>query len=790
MQRKRLILLLFGGGALLFLAGMVLTVMIVTGSVNRLPWVGSLARVPRVPELDLTPPPSLTDLADEYPQIANLLSDPELGSVYKEFLIAYETGGIEAAEQLAGERGLLTPDGKHLRVMLVLDTEDSAGLVAQLQQVGVDVVSAYKDRVNIAVAVSLIEAAMSSEDAPLVFAQLTELEHVIAVRIPETRGSDFRPPAQAPTSQLPYRGEGVDVVGATEWHKAGFTGEGVRIGVLDLGFDGYRALLGNGLPGGAVMATFGWIDEEEVHGTACAEIVHELAPDAELFFAWYDGSDAAMGQAVSWLMDQNVHIITHSAGSVLSPRDGSGWDARFVNEIVSQGVLWVNSAGNDADVHYRDVFRDGDGNGYHEFRNGSEVLPIYVEDYVRVYLMWQDSWEAPLQDYELHILDAYGNLLASSEDLQDGGVGQEPAEYVILRTDESVVYAAVYEYASDWPVVFDLFAIGPGAWVPDASPEYSVGSPGDAVGSLTVGAVDWDNNLLAFYSSQGPTTDERLKPEISAPTKVSGVTYGPYGFTGTSASTPHVAGAAALIWQAYPELSRQQLTDYLLAAVDDLGPPGPDTGYGFGRLRLPAPPQAAVGPLPTPVTVVELGESVLSPGELVTPTPFAFATPMPVVREESRGPGNPLVLIVLLIGGLGFGGGGLLLFAGILFVVDRKGRQQSGSTAVPQTAQSIATPAPLPFDPRPRQPAATPRAPTAAPQHELPPTQRSMEPHADDPRAAAPTRVCAVCGVQVPADMRFCSNCGASAQESRTCTACGSSIRPGARFCPTCGTPV
>ena len=135
---------------------------IATGSIDRLPWIGSAGQGPPVPELDLTPPPSLAELADEYPQIANLLSDPELGTVYKEFLIAYETGGIEAAEQLAGERGLLTPDGKHLRVMLVLNTEDSAPLVAQLEQVGVNVVSAYRDRVNIAVEVSLIEAAMNS----------------------------------------------------------------------------------------------------------------------------------------------------------------------------------------------------------------------------------------------------------------------------------------------------------------------------------------------------------------------------------------------------------------------------------------------------------------------------------------------------------------------------------------------------------------------------------------------------------------------------------------------------
>jgi subtilisin family serine protease len=697
--------------------------------------------------------------------------------VYKEFLIAYETGGMEAAEQLAHERGLLTPDGEHLRVTLVLDTEDSAALVAQLQGVGVNVVSVYKDRVNIAVAVALIEAAMSSEDAPVVFAQLTELDHVIAVRMPETRSGQLRPLAPGPSSREYYTGEGVDVVGAAAWHQAGFTGEGIRIGVLDLGFDGSSALLGNGLPHRVEMETFGWIDDEEVHGTACAEIVHELAPDAELFFAWYDGSDAAMGEAVSWLMDRGVHIITHSAGSVLSPRDGTGWDARLVDDIVSQGVLWVNSAGNEADVHYRDVFKDEDGNGYHEFRSGNELLPIYVEGYVRVYLMWQESWTAPRQDYELYIVDGDGNTLASSEGPQDGSPGQEPAEYVVLQTRESVVYAAIFEYDSDRSVVFDLFVQGPGVWIPDPSPDYSVNSPGDAVGALTVGAVDWDTDLLAYYSSQGPTTDERLKPEISGPTKVSGFTYGQYGFTGTSASTPHIAGAAALVWQAYPSFTRQQVTDYLLAAVDDLGPPGPDTGYGFGRLRLPASPQAVIGPVPTPVTLAERGDDApVVPDPVSTPTPFVYATPPPVVRDESRGLGNSLVLVVLLIGGLGFGGGGLLLVGGILLVVDLKGRSRPAAAPVSPRAAGHKAHSPLPFDARSRQPPA-PSAPSpgqrahnvrdtraGAPPEELPATQPWMAPHAGDARVAP--------------------------EQARSCAACGSPLRVQSRFCPKCGTPV
>lgn len=544
-RRRQLIVWLLVAGVVLIAVGAVLAFTLLRGGEGQ-PGREGIAEV--------RPPPSMAELADEFPELASILTDPELGTVYKEFLLAYEEGGLAAAESLAQRRGLLTPDGERLRITLVLDTENPEPLIAQLQPLGVEVVSAFRDRVNIAVSLDLLEAALESEESREILQRLTELEHVIAVRLPEQRESH----------QQGQAGEGVRILGASAWHEAGYTGEGIRIGVLDLGFAGYQRLLGADLPSTVTLETFGWYDDEEVHGAACAEIVHEVAPGADLAFAWYDGSDAAMGEAVAWLVEQDVDIISHSAGSVLSPRDGTGWDAGLVNETVARGVLWVNSAGNEADVHFRGEFNDADGDNYHDFQPGIPSLPIAVQDYVRIYLLWEENWASPMQDFELHVLDRDGNVIAASEDVQDGGSGQQPAEWVVLETDEPVIYAAMYAYDADRAVTFDIFALGPGAEVADAVPEYSVNSPGDALGSLTVGAVGWNDDLLAIYSSQGPTTDQRLKPEISGPTGVTGVTYGRHGFDGTSASTPHVAGAAALVWQAYPEMTREEVIDYLL----------------------------------------------------------------------------------------------------------------------------------------------------------------------------------------------------------------------------------
>ena len=86
---------------------------------------------------------------------------------------------------------------------------------------------------------------------------------------------------------------------------------------------------------------------------------------------------------------------------------------------------------------------------------------------------------------------------------------------------------------------------------------------------MSVGAVDQSTDLLEAFSSQGPTDDTRLKPEICGPdrTRTHQTTLSPSApgtFPGTSASTPHVAGAAALLLEQNSGLSVSQLRDKLI----------------------------------------------------------------------------------------------------------------------------------------------------------------------------------------------------------------------------------
>jgi subtilisin family serine protease len=738
---------------------------------------GSQASLP-----EITLPPSLADLAEQYPELAPILTDPALASIYKEFLVAYQEGGEEAAMELARQRGLLTPE-EDIRVTLVLDTEDHAPLVAQLEGAGVTVVSAYRDRVNVAVPLELIEAGMQAEEPGAVFARLTELEHVIAVRLPESgipHGSDID-------------GEGIGVIGADAWHEAGFTGAGLRIGVLDLGFAGYQRLLGVELPDDVAVATFGWYDEEEVHGTACAEIVHELAPDAELLLAWYDGSDAAMGEAVDWLLAQGVDIVSHSAGGLVGPRDGSEWDAQLVDDLAAQGILWVNSAGNEALSHYRGVFTDEDGDGLHEFVPGEEMLALDDYGYVEIALSWEDDWERAARDYELLLLDGTGNELAVSQDEQSGQLGQEPVEGIAYETGGEAVYAVVTAYDIDRAVTLDIFVSGADVAYP--SPDHSICPPGDAVGSLTVGAANWWDDALADYSSQGPTSDDRLKPEISAPTSVSGFTYGERGFDGTSASCPHVAGAAALVWQAHPEFSRQEVVDFLLAHVVDLGAPGPDTGYGHGRLQLPSPPSAAPptpAPAATPTSPPGPGPAA-APAPLPTPTPVAFVTPAPVSPSGAGAGLLGLTGLSLVVGALGCAGAGLLLVGGISLLIlgRRAGRVQPAPQPAPTPAPYVPPPRPTPTVPAPPpEPYVPPSRP--APPPPIPSPGPHVPPSRPTPAMPRPVR-CQSCGAAARPGARFCPVCGrplAPDRRPRYCRHCGAELKEGARFCPRCGEAV
>ena len=217
-------------------------------------------------------PPSLEELTQQYPELAGLLNDPTLGSVYKEFLLAYETGGVEAARELAAQRGLLN-DRDEIRITLLVDDAKVVPVLEEeLRGAGITVEGSYKERINVGVPLALIEQLAEQEGTDALFEQLTQMEHIIRMELPAPRRGDA-----VLTDGI--KGEGVSVTGADEWHEAGYRGQSIRVGVLDLGFDGYRSLLERDLPekrGHRVLCIRPRSQTAVAKCTspACAEIVH------------------------------------------------------------------------------------------------------------------------------------------------------------------------------------------------------------------------------------------------------------------------------------------------------------------------------------------------------------------------------------------------------------------------------------------------------------------------------------------------------------------------------------
>ncbi|MCE3226522.1 MAG: peptidase and in kexin sedolisin [Bacteroidetes bacterium] len=113
-----------------------------------------------------------------------------------------------------------------------------------------------------------------------------------------------------------------------------------------------------------------------------------------------------------------------------------------------------------------------------------------------------------------------------------------------------------------------------------------IGFPADADSICTVGAIDSLSNV-AFFSSQGPTADGRIKPDLVARGQGSWVS-NPNGTTtqqnGTSFSCPILAGAVACFWQAHKTWNNIKILDTLRKTATNAASPNNSRGWGTPNL--------------------------------------------------------------------------------------------------------------------------------------------------------------------------------------------------------------
>ena len=424
---------------------------------------------------------------------------------------------------------------------------------------------------------------------------------------------------------------GVAAHGVTSWHAVGFKGRGVKIGVIDLSFEGFAGLMGSELPAtvrarcypsvGSFTANLSDCiyanipEDSRKHGTAVTEALFDIAPEADYYIS-NAGSYSDLLNTVNWMVSQGVDVINMSLSWTFSgPGDGTSYYSNApltsVDVAVNGGIIWVNSAGNAARDSWYRAFEDSNSNGVHEFTaSGNECNHVTIDldplEGFTAQLRWADSWGRASKDLDLYLIPEPGNTfslsdaVAASEDYQLGYRNDIPYERISLDHGDIAngrYCLAVNRSSGSAPSWIQLLVWGASGDLQDYVSARSIGNPAESrnTGMLAAGAAPFsDTSTIESFSSQGPTTDDRTKPDIVGADGGTSSTRGTW--KGTSQASPHVAGLAALVKQVYPSRSPSSIASYL--KDNALGRDTvPNNTWGYGFARLPPPPDATLSAL-------------------------------------------------------------------------------------------------------------------------------------------------------------------------------------------------
>lgn len=409
---------------------------------------------------------------------------------------------------------------------------------------------------------------------------------------------------EAPEPDAYEATEAIRALGATPWHDAGHDGTGVRVAVFDVQWlnadlwadelgaytthdcQGHRSCDG---PMDTLRPRYSF--EEGSHGVACAQVIHDVAPGAELALVRVNGT-TTLENAVDWAVREQVDVVSMSMSFFNnSYYDGTGAISELASRLAAGGVLMVNSAGNYAEEHWDGDFADPDGDGDMDFPWGSSYLPVYLgQGTASVLVSWDQFATCGDTDLDAWVLDEDARVVGRSETRQEwGGDTCAPVERVRVTAERSDwYYLRILRYAGDPAVRVSVFARDGAAYL--ATPG-SLADPAASPSTFTVGAVRADaylDNGPESFSSLGPSHGGAAKPDVAGPDGLTTGVYGSVGFYGTSASTPAVAGAVALVMSAEPGLTAFEAAERLRTNTLDGDPlwTGPDEALGAGKVRL------------------------------------------------------------------------------------------------------------------------------------------------------------------------------------------------------------
>ena len=416
----------------------------------------------------------------------------------------------------------------------------------------------------------------------------------------------------------------------------GADGSGVKIGVISdsvsqVGGGISDSIASGDLPSSGVQVLLDDTGDPFAtdEGRAMLEIDHHIAPGASLAFS-AAVSPQVMASGIANLNSVGAKVIEDDVGFLDSPFFNDGIIAQAADAAVAKGSFYASAAGNNANQGWQGAWTSlsttvaGTKGTYEDFGGGNALqqFTLPVGGFIDIIVQWdaafleggspQANFQVP-NEIDALVTDSKGNALSPAQTFNTNTLNTDEAFQEITFSNDGSFgtnnFAFAFQLAQGsaptqlrWiSFADDPMAAGEGA-------PTTFGQPA-AKSAVAVGAVNWATPTVPepYTSVGGPLTflfdqngnrlaapEIRNKPDVTGPDDVDTSFFGTDdegdglpNFAGTSAATPHVGAAAALLMSQAPSVATPAfVTKYLEKTALDIGAPGYDNLTGFGLVQL------------------------------------------------------------------------------------------------------------------------------------------------------------------------------------------------------------